>query len=129
MDNQIDPSTGTNRLKAVFENKGNELFPNQFVNIRLLVETRKDKVLIPAVAIQRGPRGTFVYVVRPDQTVEARPVAIGGMEGNDASIESGLAANEQVVVDGVDKLRPGGKVQIAGKSGIEDRGSKIEDRR
>jgi multidrug efflux system membrane fusion protein len=121
MDNQIDPNTGTNRLKAVFENKGNALFPNQFVNIRLLVETRKNKVLIPAVAIQRGPRGTFVYVVRPDQTVEARPVAVGGMEGGDASIESGLTANEQVVVDGVDKLQPGGKVQIA------DRGLRIAD--
>src|SRR5262245_25274127 len=105
MDNQIDPNTGTNRLKAVFENKGNALFPNQFVNIRLLVETRKDKVLIPAVAIQRGPRGTFVYVVRPDQTAEARPVTVGAMEGDDASIESGLTANEQVVVDGVDKLQ------------------------
>jgi membrane fusion protein, multidrug efflux system len=115
MDNQIDPNTGTNRLKAVFENKGNTLFPNQFVNIRLLVETRKDKVLIPAVAIQRGPRGMFVYVVRPDQTAEARPVTVGAMEGEDASIESGLTANEQVVVDGVDKLQAGSKVQVAGK--------------
>ena len=115
MDNQIDPSTGTNRLKAVFENRGNALFPNQFVNIRLLVETRKDKVLIPTVAIQRGPKGTFVYVVRPDMTAEARPVAVGAMEGDDASIESGLTANEQVVIDGVDKLQAGSKVQIAGK--------------
>jgi membrane fusion protein, multidrug efflux system len=115
MDNQIDPNTGTNRLKAVFENKGNTLFPNQFVNIRLLVETRKDKVLIPAVAIQRGPRGMFVYVVRPDQTAEARPVTVGAREGEDASIESGLTANEQVVVDGVDKLQAGSKVQVAGK--------------
>ena len=129
MDNQIDPNTGTNRLKAVFENKGNALFPNQFVNIRLLVETRKDKVLIPAVAIQRGPRGTFVYAVKPDQTVEARPVTVGAMEGADASIESGLTVNEQVVVDGVDKLQAGSKVQIAGKPRIEDRGSKTEDRR
>ncbi|HEV2667815.1 MAG TPA: MdtA/MuxA family multidrug efflux RND transporter periplasmic adaptor subunit [Blastocatellia bacterium] len=127
MDNQIDPNTGTNRLKAVFENKGNALFPNQFVNIRLLVETRKDKVLIPVVAIQRGPRGTYVYVVRPDQTVEARPVAVGAMEGDDASIESGLTANEQVVVDGVDKLQPGGRVQIADCGlRIADCGSKNE---
>src|SRR5262249_34933433 len=120
MDNQIDPNTGTNRLKAVFENKENALFPNQFVNIRLLVETKKDKVLIPAVAIQRGPRGTFVYVVRPDQTAEARPVTVGAMEGDDASIESGLTANEQVVVDGVDKLQAGSQVQIAGRQRIED---------
>src|SRR5262249_9543930 len=128
MDNQIDPNTGTNRLKAVFENKVTALFPNQFVNIGRLVETRKDKVLFPAVAIQRGPRGTFVYVVRPDQTAEARPVTVGAMEGDDASIESGLPANEQVVVDGVDKLQAGSKVQIAGKPRVEDRGSKIEDR-
>jgi len=116
MDNQIDPTTGTNRLKAVFENKANALFPNQFVNIRLLVETQKDKVLIPAVAIQRGPQGTFVYVVKPDQTVEVRPVTVGTMEGSDAAIESGLAADDQVVVDGVDKLQPGSKVQMPGQA-------------
>lgn len=114
MDNQIDPATGTNRLKAVFENKENALFPNQFVNIRLLVETRKNKVLIPAVAIQQGPRGTFVYVVKPDKTVEARPVKIGATEGNDTAIDSGISSNEQVVVDGSDRLQPGSKVQIAG---------------
>jgi len=114
MDNQIDQTTGTNRLKAVFENKENALFPNQFVNIRLLVETKKNKVLIPAVAIQRGPRGVFVYVVKPDNTVEARPVTIGVMEGNDAAVDSGIAASEQVVVDGVDRLQAGSKVQIAG---------------
>jgi multidrug efflux system membrane fusion protein len=124
MDNQIDQATGTNRLKAVFENKENALFPNQFVNIRLLVETKKGKVLIPAVAIQRGPRGTFVYVVKPDKTVEARQVTVGAMEGNDAAIESGLAANEQVVIDGVDRLQTGSKVQIAGqgRSGGGDEG-------
>ncbi|MBI1763865.1 MAG: MdtA/MuxA family multidrug efflux RND transporter periplasmic adaptor subunit [Acidobacteria bacterium] len=115
MDNQIDPATGTNRLKAVFENKANALFPNQFVNIRLLVETQKDKVLIPAVAIQRGPNGAFVYVVKPDQTVEVRPVTVSTMEGTEAAIDSGLAANEQVVTDGVDKLQAGSKVQIANK--------------
>jgi multidrug efflux system membrane fusion protein len=114
MDNQIDQATGTNRLKAVFENRENALFPNQFVNIRLLVETKKNKVLIPAVAIQRGPRGAFVYVVKPDNTVEARPVTVGVMEGNDAAVDSGIAANEQVVVDGVDRLQTGSKVQIAG---------------
>jgi multidrug efflux system membrane fusion protein len=115
MDNQIDQATGTNRLKAVFENKENALFPNQFVNIRLLVETKKNKVLIPAVAIQRGPRGTFVYVVKQDKTVETRPITVGAMEGNDAAVESGLAADEQVVTDGVDRLQAGSKVQIAGQ--------------
>lgn len=115
MDNEIDPSTGTNRLKAVFENKANALFPNQFVNIQLLVETQKDKVLIPAVAIQRGPNGAFVYVVKPDQTVEVRKITVGTMEGSEAAIETGLAEGEQVVVDGVDKLQAGSKVQVGAK--------------
>ena len=113
MDNQVDPNTGTNRLKAVFENKGNALFPNQFVNIRLLVETRKDKVLIPAAAIQRGPQGTFVYVVKPDETVEVRNVVVGPIEEEIASIEKGLAAGEVAVTEGTDKLQAGAKVQLA----------------
>jgi multidrug efflux system membrane fusion protein len=117
IDNQIDQNTGTNRLKAVFENKENALFPNQFVNVRLLVETKKGKVLIPAVAIQRGPNGAFVYVVKPDKTVEARPVTVGAMEGNDAAIDSGISVNEEVVIDGVDRLQTGSKVQIAGEGG------------
>jgi membrane fusion protein, multidrug efflux system len=116
VDNQIEQSTGTSRMKAVFENKENALFPNQFVNVRLLVEVKKDKVLIPAVAIQRGPRGMFVYVVQPDQTAEMRPVTVGATEGNLASIEGGLSAGEQVVVDGGDKLQAGSKVQIASTS-------------
>jgi multidrug efflux system membrane fusion protein len=116
IDNQIDPATGTNRLKAVFENKEGALFPNQFVNIRLLVETQRGKVLIPAVAIQRGPQGTFVYVVKPDQTVEVRQVTTGTMEGSDAAVESGLSAGDQVVIDGVDKLQAGSKVQLPGPS-------------
>jgi membrane fusion protein, multidrug efflux system len=115
MDNQIDPNTGTNRLKAVFDNKSAALFPNQFVNIRLLVDTQKNKVLIPAVAIQRGPKGTFVYVARPDQTVEVRPITVGAMEGAEASIDKGVVAGEQVVVDGVDKLQAGAKIQTAKK--------------
>ncbi|HTG15406.1 MAG TPA: MdtA/MuxA family multidrug efflux RND transporter periplasmic adaptor subunit [Blastocatellia bacterium] len=114
VDNQIDQSTGTTRLKAVFDNKDNSLFPNQFVNVRLLVETRKDRILIPAVAIQRGPQGTFVYVVSEDQTAEVRPVQVGTIEGTEASIDSGLSERELVVVDGVDKLRTSSKVQIAG---------------
>lgn len=114
IDNQIDQTTGTSRLKAVFENKDNIMFPNQFVNARLLVEMKNDKILIPAVAIQRGPQGTFVYVVKPDQTVDVRQVTVGIIEGTKASIDQGLADREQVVVDGVDKLRAGSKVQIAG---------------
>ena len=113
IDNQIDQTTGTSRLKAVFDNKDNTMFPNQFVNVRLLVEMKNDKILIPAVAIQRGPQGTFVYVVNPDQTVDVRQVTVGIIEGTQASIDNGLSDREQVVVDGVDKLRAGIKVQIA----------------
>ncbi|HWO01144.1 MAG TPA: MdtA/MuxA family multidrug efflux RND transporter periplasmic adaptor subunit [Blastocatellia bacterium] len=112
VDNQIDPTTGTTRLKAVFDNKDNTLFPNQFVNVRLLVESKKDRILIPAVAIQRGPQGTFVYVVKEDQTADVRPIQAGTIEGNEASIESGISEGELVVVDGVDKLRAGSKVRL-----------------
>jgi multidrug efflux system membrane fusion protein len=113
VDNQIDQSTGTTRLKAVFDNKDNAMFPNQFVNVRLLVETKKDRILVPAVAIQRGPQGTFVYVVKEDQTADVRQVQVGTIEGTEASIESGVSEGELVVVDGVDKLRAGAKVQVA----------------
>jgi len=119
IDNQIDQTTGTSRLKAVFDNKDNTMFPNQFVNIRLLVEMKKDKILIPAVAIQRGPQGTFVYVVKPDQTVDVRQITVGIIEGTQASIDKGLADGEQVVVDGVDKLRAGSKVQVAASGQAE----------
>lgn len=114
VDNQIDQTTGTTRFKAVFDNKDNSLFPNQFVNVRLLVETRKDRILVPSVAIQRGPQGTFIYVVKEDETADVRPVQVGTIEGTEASIESGVSEGELVVVDGVDKLRAGSKVQIAG---------------
>jgi multidrug efflux system membrane fusion protein len=114
VDNQIDQSTGTTRLKAIFENTDYALFPNQFVNVRLLLEVRQGVVLVPVPAIQRGPQGTFVYVVKPDRTVEVRPITIGATSGTDASAESGLAADETVVVDGVEKLRPGAAVQVRG---------------
>lgn len=111
VDNQINQSTGTTRLKAVFENKDDALFPNQFVNVRLLVDIKKEAVIVPGAAIQRGPQGTFVYVVKADQTVDVRQVTVGPTAGNDASIEAGVSAGETVVVDGVDKLRAGSKVQ------------------
>jgi multidrug efflux system membrane fusion protein len=110
-DNQIDQSTGMTRLKALFPNQDNALFPNQFVNVRLLLDVRSEAIIVPAAAIQRGPQGTFVYVVKADHTVEARPVTVGPATGTDASIERGVSATEQVVVDGVDKLRPGSTVQ------------------
>ena len=105
-DNQVDPTTGTLRLKAVFENEDHLLFPNQFVNARLLVDTKRDAIVVPSAAVQRGPASTFVYVVRPDEYVDLRNVVIGPAEGNETSIESGLTVGELVVTDGIDKLQP-----------------------
>ncbi len=111
-DNQIDPATGTVKLKALFANTDNALFPNQFVNARMLVDTRRNVLLTPTAAIQRGVQGTYVYVVKADRTVTVRPVKIGPAEGENTSIDSGLALGEQVVVDGADKLREGAKVEL-----------------
>jgi membrane fusion protein, multidrug efflux system len=111
-DNLIDPTTGTIKLKAIFENKDHALFPNQFVNVRLLLDVRQNATIIPTAAIQRGPNGTFVYVVKPDQTAEVRPIHVDVMEAGNASVDSGLSGNEIVVVDGADKLRAGSKVEV-----------------
>jgi multidrug efflux system membrane fusion protein len=113
LDNQIDPATGTVKLKAQFANERFSLFPNQFVNTRLLVEVRRDVVIIPSAALQRGNQGTFVYVVKEDQSVMLRPVSTGATQGDETEIVSGLAAGELVVVDGADKLREGAKVKIS----------------
>ena len=115
VDNQIDPNTGTVKLKAEFPNRNNELFPNQFVNARLIIEVKHDAVIVPAPAIQRGPQGTFVYVVKEDQTAALRPVTLGVTQEGNASITSGLSAGEIVVVDGADRLRDGGKVEVKGQ--------------
>jgi multidrug efflux system membrane fusion protein len=111
-DNQIDPTTGTIRLKAVFPNKSNELFPNQFVNARLLVAVRREAIVIPSSAIQRGPQGTFVYVVKADMTVELRLATVGEIQGGEASIKAGLSPDELVVSDGADRLREGARVEV-----------------
>ncbi len=117
VDNQIDPTTGTVRLKAQFANEDSALFPNQFVNAKLLLRVEKDATLIPTVAVQRGTQGPFVYVVKPDQTVGVRPVTVGATQGDDAAIASGVAPGELVVVDGADKLRDGSKVELQTASG------------
>lgn len=111
-DNQIDVATGTVKMKALFANPEGTLYPNQFVNVSLVVETRKSTVIIPAAAVQRGAQGTLVYVVKDDKTVNARPVKLGPVEGDNVGIESGVMANEQVVIDGVDRLREGAKVEV-----------------
>ena len=115
-DNQIDTTTGTVRLKAEFANEDNKLFPNQFVNVRMQLETRS-AVTVPAAAIQRGAQGIFVYVVKDDQTVTMRQVKPGPTEAEMTAIEAGLAAGERVVIDGVDRLREGARVQVADKRG------------
>ncbi len=112
VDNQIDQTTGTAKFKAVFENKDLSLFPNQFVNARLLVDTRRGVVIIPTAAIQRSPQSAFVYVVRQDGTSEVRQVVIGMTEGEDAAVDSGLKPGEVVVIDGIDKLQQGTRVAV-----------------
>jgi multidrug efflux system membrane fusion protein len=111
-DNQIDITTGTIKLKAQFPNPDGLLFPNQFVNVRMVVDTRRNATIIPIAAIQRGARGIVVYVVKDDQTVSMRPVAMGPIENDNVLIESGVAPGEMVVVDGIDRLREGVKVDV-----------------
>jgi multidrug efflux system membrane fusion protein len=111
IDNEIDQTTGTGRLKAVFANKDDSLWPNQFVNIRLLLETLKNSTVVPAAAIQRGPQGSYVFAVKPDKTVEVRPVTVTLTQNNLSAIGSGISPNDVVVTDGQDKLQSGSKVE------------------
>lgn len=117
IDNQIDQTTGTDKLKAIFDNKDGMLFPNQFVNIHLLLDVRKNSTIVPSVAVQRGPQGTFVYVVKADKTVEARPVTVLLTQLNQSAIGSGLQVGEVVVTDGQDKLQNGAKVEARSPNG------------
>lgn len=112
IDNQIDQTTGTGKLKAIFENKENMLWPNQFVNARLLLEVRRNSTVIPAAAIQRGPQGTYVFVVKPDKTVNIHPVTIAFTQENLSNIASGIAPNDIVVTDGQDKLQEGSHIEM-----------------
>jgi multidrug efflux system membrane fusion protein len=112
-DNQVDPQTGTVKLKAQFANDDGALFPNQFVNVRMKLDTLRDVVIVPSAAVQRGAQGMFVYVVKADHTVELRPVTLGPLDGQRQAIASGLRPGETVVTDGVDRLRPGAQVEVA----------------
>src|SRR5579863_9164107 len=112
IDNQIDPTTGTAKLKAVFDNKDNQLWPNQFVNANLLLETRKNSTVVPTAAILRGPQGTFVYTVNSDKTVEARTVTVSIAQGNNTAVASGVNPGDTVVTDGQDKLQTGSKIEF-----------------
>lgn len=111
-DNQIDTATGTVKLKAEFPNADGALFANQFVNVRMPVETRLNATLVPTAAIQRGAAGTFVYVVKDDRTVAVTPVQVGPVQGGITTIDNGVSAGAMVVVDGADRLREGAKVEL-----------------
>jgi multidrug efflux system membrane fusion protein len=112
VDNQIDSTTGTVKIKGLFSNEASTLYPNQFVNARLLVDTLKGATLIPAAAIQRSPQSTFVYAVKPDSTVDMRPVEVLLTEGDVSAIRKGVSPGEVVIIEGVDKLQPGTKVAV-----------------
>lgn len=111
-DNQVDVTTGTVKLKAQFPNDNGVLFPNQFVNVRMVVDVRKDVTVIPAAAVQTGPQGTVVYVVKEDNSVSMRPVKLGPAEGERVQVESGVEPGERVVTDGIDRLREGARVEV-----------------
>ena len=111
-DNQIDTATGTVKLRAEFPNADSALFPNQFVNVRMLVETRTDATLVPSAAVQRGAPGTFVYAVNEDRSVSVKPLKLGPVQGEITAVEGGIAPGAIVVVDGADKLREGSKVEL-----------------
>jgi multidrug efflux system membrane fusion protein len=117
IDNQIDQTTGTIRLKATFPNKDHTLWPGQFVNARLYLAVRHDGITVPAAVVQRGPQGTYAYVIKPDSTVELRPIAVAQLRDGIALIDTGLSAGERVVVDGQYKLRPGARVDAKPAAG------------
>jgi multidrug efflux system membrane fusion protein len=116
VDNQIDTATGTVKLRAMFDNSKGELFPNQFVNIKLFVKTLHNQITVPSAAIQRGAAGAFVFVVNADHTVNMRTVTPGQTQEDRVAVTSGLKVGETVVVDGADRLREGAKVQLPGET-------------
>ena len=124
IDNQVDVSTSTIRIKAIFPNEDQALYPNQLIYARLLVDTLRSAVVVPTAALQRSPQSTYVFVVRSDQTVEIRNVDVLLTQGDDTAIRQGLAAGETVVIDGVDKLQAGTRVALAGA----DSGSAVRKR-
>jgi multidrug efflux system membrane fusion protein len=116
-DSQIDPTTGTIKLRALFPNESKALYPNQFVNVRLLIDTHKDVTTMSTAGVQRGVPGTFVYLINADSTVSVRPVQLGITEGDRVEVRSGLAPGDRIVIDGADKLREGAKINIRPEAG------------
>jgi len=125
IDNQIDTTTGTYKLKAIFDNSKNLLFPNQFVNVHLLVDVKKNLVIVPAAAIQRGPQGTYVFTVENGNTTKIKTVTIAQTTGNSVGLSAGLTAGETVVIDGQDKLQDGTKINptSANNNGSQNAGA------
>ena len=117
IDNEIDTGTGTVKLRAQFDNADQALFPNQFVNVTLQVDVQHHDVVVPMAAVQHGPAGPFVYLVKPDGSAGQQPVQVGPSSGDNVAILSGLAPDDEVVVDGVDQLRDGSKVVVAKRVG------------
>jgi membrane fusion protein, multidrug efflux system len=117
-DSQIDPTTGTIKLRAQFPNESKALYPNQFVNVRLLLDTHKGVTTMPTAGVQRGVPGTFVYLVNADSTVSVRPVQLGVTDGDNVEVRSGLAPGDRIVVDGADKLRDSAKINIRTEAGV-----------
>lgn len=117
IDNQIDVTTGTYKLKSIFSNEDNALFPNQFVNVHLLVDTKRDLTVVPAAAIQRGPQGTYVYAAGSDNTAKIRTVTIAQTTGNNVGLSAGLNPGDVVVIDGQDKLQDGTKINPSAAPG------------
>ncbi|KAF1044809.1 MAG: Multidrug resistance protein MdtA [Herbaspirillum frisingense] len=125
IDNVVDATTGTVKLKAQFPNTDYALFPSQFVNIRLLLNTEEGATVIPTAAIQRGAKGLFVYVVKEDNTVTVRNIKTGAVQGDQTAITDGVAAGETVVIDGIDRLREGAKVEAVARGGADDPANKL----
>jgi multidrug efflux system membrane fusion protein len=111
-DSQIDPTTGTIKLRAQFPNETEALYPNQFVNVQLLLDTHKDVTMMPTAGVQRGVPGTFVYLVNADNTVSVRKIDLGVTDGDHVEVRSGLQPGDKIVVDGADKLRDGAKINV-----------------
>jgi multidrug efflux system membrane fusion protein len=123
IDNQIDQTTGTVKLKATFANEPLRLWPGKFVNVRLLLTTRKDGIVVPAQVVQRGPKGAFAFVIGQDGKVELRPIKVAQIEGGLALVDEGLAPGERVVAEGQSRLQPGTEVIVRGEGGAAASGA------
>ncbi len=128
LDNEILQATGTVRLKAEFPNTAHRLWPGELINVRLQLEVRHDGLTVPASAVQQGPQGAYAYVIGPDSTVTSRPVTVDQISGGEARIDKGLAAGEQVVVDGQYRLLPGSHVTLLHGKAAEDAAAQDQQR-